>query len=645
MLIQWESPKFVASGSAANGFHDEDGKLHVVYLPHGSGQPTMISAYVEGGLWDNIQFGNPTAIAPDTDVVDINMYHFHESNTWLVWESEKAHRFAVTPDDGDIYDPESMYRLYYAVDTEKLYMNISETWEFIGSPRIENLVGYEDLVESMSELNSKLAGVVERLGSVEGNVEESLEAFATELGTISTGISSVTSGLESLSGTVSDLDTRVAGIDARLIEVEENGGGTPGTDPSIPESFVDIIRDHNGSDVSVLNSGTKVFASQYVNNVADPNSFIYKISVWLKANNNGTSCIVHLCEDTDGNPDLEKIVYSSNEIYLTTAMQKYTVDSVVLTKLEPGKTYWVLTDARNQSIVGDITQGTTNAGIANMRYNPPGWSTISYKLAYELNIVSNPAVVDELEERLVTIETDIVDLDARVDVIEDGVPTPGPGTGPTLDTKVKYKVLLVSDGITGDDVAGIDNAIAGYGHTVTRVITADMGTVTISNFDAVVFRYYTGTPANNAIVKGWYDLGVPLVLGFQADNTTESIASTFGIASNILSENSNAMDIYVSMNYSVVTAGLYTGAPVRMSNSPNWHANIMAPYIGTPLLFDDTQGTKVTSLVVEPGTVNTKGETLPRSVAFCGLVYGRGGLPYYGANHIDRLIRYMVQIG
>jgi hypothetical protein len=147
MIIEWESTSILTEGTAASAYQDEKGKLHIVYLPPGSGQPNLKTATIALGIWNNLTLSEPVAIAPDNNVISTNIFQQPDDNVWFVWETAKQHRIAVLPDTGEIYDPESVYRLYYAVDTEKLYMNISETWQFIGSPNIQQLIGYQEVLD------------------------------------------------------------------------------------------------------------------------------------------------------------------------------------------------------------------------------------------------------------------------------------------------------------------------------------------------------------------------------------------------------------------------------------------------------------------------------------------------------------------
>ncbi|MFA7017804.1 MAG: hypothetical protein WC239_02285 [Sphaerochaetaceae bacterium] len=76
----------------------------------------------------------PRILALDQNVEWPCVYYIPGVRTYLTWYSEDRHRIAMLPDDDPLYPPESPYRLYYAVDTEILYMNIAEYWQMIGTP-------------------------------------------------------------------------------------------------------------------------------------------------------------------------------------------------------------------------------------------------------------------------------------------------------------------------------------------------------------------------------------------------------------------------------------------------------------------------------------------------------------------------------
>jgi hypothetical protein len=154
MQIPWEASKQLVAGSKAAAYQDVDGVFHLIYSPEGTRQPHIVSAEVPLGVWDPLTFSDPIAIAPDNNLVSINIFNQPDDNVWIVWETDKQHRIAVIPDTGEIYDPESVYRLYYAVDTEIMYMNISEIWTPVGSPNLAKLVGFKEVDDRIKALEN-----------------------------------------------------------------------------------------------------------------------------------------------------------------------------------------------------------------------------------------------------------------------------------------------------------------------------------------------------------------------------------------------------------------------------------------------------------------------------------------------------------
>lgn len=157
MLITWESSGELIQGTNAQMYQDDEGVVHLLYLPFAGGQIHESTATVSLGIWDKLEFSAPTPVAPDEGITNLTITHVTDNNIWLLWQTDKAHRFAIDPDDGEILDPTTPYRLFYAVDTEKLYMNISETWQFIGSPNVKTLEGFEDHIEDFQALGSSVA--------------------------------------------------------------------------------------------------------------------------------------------------------------------------------------------------------------------------------------------------------------------------------------------------------------------------------------------------------------------------------------------------------------------------------------------------------------------------------------------------------
>lgn len=165
MRLLMEEPVKIANGRNATIVHDEEGRAHLFYEAD-----KLMWAHTEVplGIWDDsVRFINAIPIAPDDDVSNLHVHYLPEGKMWFTWKNGDTHRFAVHKDDGPQHELTSPYRLYYAVDTEKLYMNISETWQFIGSPNIKNLEGYDELVDKVDMLLSRIEALEAKVNSSE----------------------------------------------------------------------------------------------------------------------------------------------------------------------------------------------------------------------------------------------------------------------------------------------------------------------------------------------------------------------------------------------------------------------------------------------------------------------------------------------
>lgn len=72
---------------------------------------------------------------------------------------------SFTPNEASLYSPSSLYRLYWATDTRKLFMNIMDTWQMIGTTKHELLEDVGTLTHE--QLERALSDVLARVGNLE----------------------------------------------------------------------------------------------------------------------------------------------------------------------------------------------------------------------------------------------------------------------------------------------------------------------------------------------------------------------------------------------------------------------------------------------------------------------------------------------
>lgn len=105
------------------------------------------------GVWEDlILAAEDVMVVHSVDAIDTDFSETHELITYI---TDGYIYYYITPDDFKIKENQSPYRLYYAIDTEKMYMNIGDVWVFVGSPTHQQL--YDIGVNTHTQLDEKIA--------------------------------------------------------------------------------------------------------------------------------------------------------------------------------------------------------------------------------------------------------------------------------------------------------------------------------------------------------------------------------------------------------------------------------------------------------------------------------------------------------
>jgi hypothetical protein len=221
MEIKIERVVELGQGKSAAAVHTPDNKFRLLYVDPLEKKLYSREAETPMGQWESLELSDPEMISADTDVSWIDSTRISGYRDWYVWGSDDTTfmRMATDPDKSDRY-VDSPYRLYYAVDSEKMYMNISELWTYVGSPKIEKLIGYDQLIS--------------RIATIETSVGLDAEEGSTVL-----------ARLESI-------ETRLTDFEQRLIMLE---GGTP-PESAGPTEITTFPYVHDSGIVEVRKAGT-----------------------------------------------------------------------------------------------------------------------------------------------------------------------------------------------------------------------------------------------------------------------------------------------------------------------------------------------------------------------------------------------------
>lgn len=157
MIFDFEFIGKIADGENAAVFQDIDGLINLIYTPIGEEKLQIQSTEINQGDFSNINFGATQSVTTDKNIKDLSLKYLPDQKVWFIWTSGQSIRQAVyEEEETEIYDSQTPYRLWYSVDTEKLYMNISDNWEFIASPSITLLKGYQELIDKINELENRI---------------------------------------------------------------------------------------------------------------------------------------------------------------------------------------------------------------------------------------------------------------------------------------------------------------------------------------------------------------------------------------------------------------------------------------------------------------------------------------------------------
>lgn len=115
--------------------------------------------------WDNLEFSFEKTICMDDAVDNFKVRGLPHEKMWFTWQAGSVQMICPWPDDSPPYPIEDPYRFFYAVDTDKLYMNIYQRWQFIATSRHELLRNIGTL--SHDELEAKIRSLENRVNALE----------------------------------------------------------------------------------------------------------------------------------------------------------------------------------------------------------------------------------------------------------------------------------------------------------------------------------------------------------------------------------------------------------------------------------------------------------------------------------------------
>lgn len=157
MQLEFEFVQSIVQGRNPIVLHGADNNVFVVYTAADGKMKAMLTS-TPLGEWEDRIFTDGGVISGEVNDTYLKSKSLTGIQNVFVWKSESSYRIALDPSAFTAEDPTSPYRLYYGTDTEKLYMNIADSWEFIASKKHELLsnIGTKSHAELEISLNNKI---------------------------------------------------------------------------------------------------------------------------------------------------------------------------------------------------------------------------------------------------------------------------------------------------------------------------------------------------------------------------------------------------------------------------------------------------------------------------------------------------------
>lgn len=153
----------------------QDDKSNIILYTVQNGKLKKYQSSNELGMWENIDLTEQEFKLIDSGILEVDGDYSEDTDIILMNKLDET-RIVVMPDDRPPHSYSSPYRLYYAYDTKKLYMNMADSWHFIASLDHNLLENNGKL--SHDELETILDRLTERITNVEQGT--SIENVATK---------------------------------------------------------------------------------------------------------------------------------------------------------------------------------------------------------------------------------------------------------------------------------------------------------------------------------------------------------------------------------------------------------------------------------------------------------------------------------
>jgi hypothetical protein len=163
------------------------------------------------GKWDTVDYQSVEFNTFEKDLTGLRGNEIGDTSV-LVYRHGESMSILKMPQTNESYEYDNVYRLFWAVDTRILYMNICDNWEMIGTLR-------HDLLDNVGKLtHDELEAKIKDIEDKYAELEQEISTISTAIKTVNGLIGDIT--IEAGSNVLVSTDA-----DTKKIRISSSGGG------------------------------------------------------------------------------------------------------------------------------------------------------------------------------------------------------------------------------------------------------------------------------------------------------------------------------------------------------------------------------------------------------------------------------------
>lgn len=172
MELRFAHVEELEAGLYSGAVHTTANKVNLFYVGPDS-KLYFKEAETPLGIWHDLVWSEPINASPEDNHRYLKIKYLAGDFSWYTWLTDDEHLIAVDPPGESSYGPDDLYRIYYAHDSNKVYMNVGQRWRFIASLR-HGLLTERNEDQHPQYLNEARHNAVSHPGQMQKQIDDDL---------------------------------------------------------------------------------------------------------------------------------------------------------------------------------------------------------------------------------------------------------------------------------------------------------------------------------------------------------------------------------------------------------------------------------------------------------------------------------------